>query len=200
MSSTEEAEYAAFEEKVKRTVYIDNLSPQATESVLKTALNQFGNVQNVQFIPNYTEPKNMPRCALVEMESVKQAKQIISEINNFPFMISGMPRPVRARDAEMEMFDDRPRKPGRRIICRWLDPQDPDFQVAKKVKSLVRKHNEEAAFFLKLQLEKEEKLAEQQAEILKANHKKYQLMDGVTVDGSANKLARLYGMKDFNGV
>lgn len=153
MSSTEEAEYAAFEDKVKRTVYVDNLSPQVTESVLTTALNQFGNVQNVQFIPNYTEPKNMPRCALVEMENVKQAKQIISEMSNFPFMMSGMPRPVRARDAEIGMFDNRPRNPGRRIICRWLDPQDPDFRVAKKLTNLVKKHNEEAAFLLEVNSE-----------------------------------------------
>lgn len=199
MSSTEEAEYAAFQEKVKRTVYVDNLSPQVTESVLKTALNQFGNVQSVQFITNYTEPKNMPRCALVEMETEKQARQIISEMTNFPFMMSGMPRPVRARDAEMEMFDDRPRKPGRKIICRWLESEDPDFRVAKKLKSLVRKHDEEAAFLLKQQLEKEEKLAEHQGEILKSNYKKFQLMDGVTMDGSANKLARRYGVKDPNG-
>ncbi|CAL5439946.1 unnamed protein product [Camellia sinensis] len=43
-----EAEYAAFEEKVRRTVSIDNLSPQVTEAVLKTALNQSGNVDKVQ--------------------------------------------------------------------------------------------------------------------------------------------------------
>lgn len=150
MESSAEAEYAAFEEKVKRTVYVDNLSPQVTEAVVKTALDQFGNVTNVQFIPNYIGPKNIPCAALVEMENSKQARQIISEIANFPFMMSGMPRPVRACAAEIEMFDDRPRKPGRKIQCRWLDPEDPDFEVAKKIKNLIGKHASEASYLLKV--------------------------------------------------
>lgn len=150
MEPSAEAEYAAFEEKVKRTVYIDNLSPQVTESVLKTALNQFGNVTNAEFIPNYMEPASIPLAALVEMENSKQARQIISEMANFPFMMSGMPRPVRARAAEAEMFDERPRKPGRRIQCRWLSPEDPDFEVAKKIKNLTRKHATESSFLLKV--------------------------------------------------
>ncbi|CAL5394989.1 unnamed protein product [Camellia sinensis] len=196
---SEEAEYAAFEEKVRRNVYIDNLSPQVTEAVLRTALNQFGNVEKVQFIPNYTEPRNIPCCALVEMENSKQAKQIVSEMGNFPFMMSGMPRPVRARAAEMEMFDDHPRKPGRKIKFHWLDPQDPDFKVAKELKLLTRKHAAESSFALKVQLAQEEKLANKQAETLKANYEKYELIEGVLNDGSANRLARHYNMKSFNG-
>ncbi|CAL5391966.1 unnamed protein product [Camellia sinensis] len=194
---SEEAEYAAFEEKVRRNVYIDNLSPQVTEAVLRTALNQFGNVEKVQFIPNYTEPRNIPRCALVEMENSKQAKQIVSEMVNFPFMMSGMPRPVRARAAEMEMFDDHPRKPGRKIKFHWLDPQDPDFTVAKELKLLTRKHAAESSFALKVQLAQEEKLANKQAETLKANYEKYELIEGVLNDGSANRLARHYSMKSL---
>ncbi|GMP55487.1 hypothetical protein CsSME_00020294 [Camellia sinensis var. sinensis] len=194
---SEEAEYAAFEEKVRRNVYIDNLSPQVTEAVLRTALNQFGNVEKVQFIPNYTEPRNIPHCALVEMENSKQAKQIVSEMGNFPFMMSGMPRPVRARAAEMEMFDDHPRKPGRKIKFHWLDPQDPDFKVAKELKLLTRKHAAESSFALKVQLAQEEKLANKQAETLKANYEKYELIEGVLNDGSANRLARHYNMKSL---
>ncbi|CAL5394940.1 unnamed protein product [Camellia sinensis] len=286
---SEEAEYAAFEEKVRRNVYIDNLSPQVTEAVLRTALNQFGNVEKVQFIPNHTEPRSIPRCALVEMENSKQAKQIVSEIGNFPFMMSGMPRPIRARAAEMEMFDDHPRKPGRKIKFRWLDPQDPDFKVAKELKLLTRKHAVESSFVLKesdmcnkianfniqfkwkdqietrlkgigtklfkqyrvksnldqkcnlpnlkglapwsrlgserplqvdgrigpsdlsvqwagyrvikrkrsVQLAQEEKLANQQAETLKANYEKHELIEGVLNDGSANRLACHYNMKSL---
>ncbi|KAL7251128.1 hypothetical protein ACSBR1_013040 [Camellia fascicularis] len=194
---SEEVEYAAFEEKVRRNVYIDNLSPQVTEAVLRTALNQFGNVEKVQFIPNYTEPRNIPRCALVEMENSKQAKQIVSEMGNFPFMMSGMPRPVRACAAEMEMFDDHPRKPGRKIKFHWLDPQDPDFKVAKELKLLTRKHAAESSFALKVQLAQEEKLANKQAETLKANYEKYELIEGVLNDGSANRLARHYNMKSL---
>ncbi|THG20635.1 hypothetical protein TEA_007510 [Camellia sinensis var. sinensis] len=147
---SEEAEYAAFKKKVRRNVYIDNLSPQVTEAVLRTTLNQFGNVEKVQFIPNYTESRSIPRCAFVEMENSKQAKQIVSEMGNFPFMMSGMPRPIWARAVEMEMFDDHPRKPGRKIKFCWLDPQDPDFKVAKELKLLTRKHAAESSFVLKL--------------------------------------------------
>jgi len=147
-TSTAEADYAVFLEKVKRTVYIDNLSPQVTESVMRTALGQFGTVKNVQFIPNYTGPKNIPRCALVEMECRRQAEAVVSEITQFPFMMSGMPRPARAFRAEVEMFDDRPIKPGRRIQCRWVDRKDPDFEVASKIKCLVRKHAAEDLFLL----------------------------------------------------
>ncbi|KAM7471083.1 hypothetical protein LguiA_009266 [Lonicera macranthoides] len=198
MEPSAEAEYAAFEEKVKRTVYVDNLSPQVTESVLKTALNQFGNVTNAEFIPNYMEPVSLPLAALVEMENSKQARQIISEMANFPFMMSGMPRPVRARAAEVEMFDERPRKPGRRIQICWLSPKDPDFEVAKKIKNLTRKHATESSFLLKQQVAEEEKLGNQQAETLKANYKKYELIDGVLGDGTAKRLARRYNVNLSN--
>lgn len=143
-SSTEE--YAIFEEKVKRTVYLDNLSPQVTEPVLRTALDQFATVKSVKFIPNYLGPKNVPQCALVELDSPKKVKEVISMIVQYPFMISGMPRPVRARPAEVEMFEDRPRKPGRKLMCRWLEPDDPDFQAAQELKRLTNKHAAEAAF------------------------------------------------------
>lgn len=149
MGSATEEQFAAFEEKVKRTVYVDNLSPQVTEPVMRTALDQFGTVVRVQFIPNYMEPLNSSQCALVEMKDLKEAKSVISVIAEFPFMISGMPRPVRARPAEVEMFDDRPIKPGSKISFSWLDQNDPDFQVAKKMKLFTRKHAAETAFLLK---------------------------------------------------
>ncbi|KAG6741356.1 hypothetical protein POTOM_054590 [Populus tomentosa] len=188
-TSTAVADYAAFLEKVKRTVYVDNLSPQVTESVMRTALGQFGTVKNVQFIPNYTGPKNMSCCALVEMECLRQAEAVVSEITQFPFMMSGMPRPARAFRAEVEMFDDRPIKPGRRIQCRWVDRKDPDFEVASKIKRLVRKHAAEDLFLLQQQLAQEEKLAKQQEETLKANYKKFTIIDNVVSDGTAPGLA-----------
>lgn len=94
MASTTETEYAAFLEKVKRTVYVDNLSPQVTEPVLRTALDQFGMVKNIQFITNYIEPEHIPKRALVEMEDEEQAKAIVKLIASCPLMIVGMPRPV----------------------------------------------------------------------------------------------------------
>lgn len=150
MGTSSEEEYAAFLEKVDRTIYVDNLSPQITESIVKAAFNQFGNVKSIQFIPNYLEPKNMPQAALVEMENPKQAREIITQMGNYPFMVSGMPRPVRACAAELEMFEDRPRKPGRKILCRWLDPKEPDFEVAKKIKHLVRRHSAEASLVVEV--------------------------------------------------
>ncbi|XP_031259240.1 uncharacterized protein LOC116117335 [Pistacia vera] len=194
MESTTQTDYAAFEEKVRRTVYLDNLSPQVTESVLKTALNQFGSVQNVQFIPNYLESRTA-QCALVEMKNLKEAKAVISTMGEFPFMISGMPRPVRARAAKMEMFDDRPIRPGRRISCRWLDPIDPDYDVAQKLKRLVRQHDAQSSFLLKLQLAQEEKLSKNQEAALKANNKKYEMVEAVLADGTAQRLARIYDVR-----
>ncbi|OWM67435.1 uncharacterized protein LOC116212966 [Punica granatum] len=195
MDSTAE-EYAAFMERVKRTIYLDNLSPQVNESILRKALDQYGTVKGVQFIPNYTESKFTARCALVEVESPQQAQMIIEEvIGSYPFMILGMPRPVRARPAEVEMFDDRPVKPGRKIKIRWVDPNDPDFQIAQKLKRLAQKHAAEASFMLKQQLAEEEKLAKQQSDALKANNEKYTLIEGVMADGSARLLASYYNVK-----
>ncbi|KAI3836279.1 hypothetical protein MKX03_007548 [Papaver bracteatum] len=188
-------EYAAFEDKVKRTVYIDNISPQVTNTVLKTALGQFGTVKTVQFIPNYFEPKIIPQCALVEMQTEKQAKAIIYEMNNYPFMMSGMPRPVRAFAAEMEMFADRPTNPARgRITCQWLERTDPDYEVARKLKKLTLKHAEAASYLLRVELEDEEKLAMQQSEMLKANHKKLEMLEKLFSDGSFWRLARRYNI------
>nr|POE70974.1 hypothetical protein CFP56_14716 [Quercus suber] len=159
-SLSAQADYAAFEERRKRTVYLDNLSPQVTEPVVKTALNQFGNVKSVQFIPNYIEPRNIPQCALVEMENTRQAEAVLSEIFQFPFMISGMPRP--------------------------------------KTKALIWKNAAESAFLQKQVLQEEEKLARQQDETLKANYKKFELIDSITLNdktGPADKLAKHYNLK-----
>lgn len=193
MEPSAEAEYAAFEEKVKRTIYLDNLSHQVTKSVLETALNQFGNVTNVQFIPTYFMSSIC--AALVEMESIKQAEEIIRDMGESPFMISGMPRPVRAQNAQMEMFDDRPKKSRRRIVCRWMDPSHPSFEVAKKFKNLTKKHAAEASFLMEQQVGEEEKLHNQQAETLKANYKKYELIDGAQNDGTVKRLAACYNTK-----
>ncbi|KAL2921652.1 Polyadenylate-binding protein 4 [Bienertia sinuspersici] len=42
MGSKEEREYAVFLEKVKRTLYLDNLSPQVIDAIIKTAFEQYG--------------------------------------------------------------------------------------------------------------------------------------------------------------
>ncbi|CAN6171573.1 unnamed protein product [Urochloa humidicola] len=90
-------EYKEFEEKVKRSVYLDNLSALVTDAVMMMALNQFGNVKNVNFLTNYTIPFDIPQAALVEMETEKDAEHVVNMLDEFPFMMSGMPRPVRAK-------------------------------------------------------------------------------------------------------
>ncbi|EHA8592308.1 hypothetical protein COCNU_contig69417195G000010 [Cocos nucifera] len=196
MSTNMEARkaYAEFEEKVKRTVFLDNLSHKVTPAVIKMALGQFANVVNVEFIPNYTIPYDIPQCALVEMENQEKANGIITEMTNFPFMIGGMPRPVRARPAKAEMFSDRPAPPDRKIEVRWVDPSDPDFEVAKKLKEMVQRHKAETLALVKLQLDEEEKLAKQQSEMLKSNVKKYEMIETIMQDKTASSLARHYGI------
>ncbi|KAJ0836420.1 putative RNA recognition motif domain, nucleotide-binding alpha-beta plait domain superfamily [Helianthus annuus] len=186
-------EYVAFEEKVKKTIYIDNLSPQVTKAVLENAINQFGNVKDVQFIPTYFASCGVC-AALVEMESAKQAEEIICEMGDSPLMISGMPRPVRAQKARVEMFEDRPKKHQRTIVCRWMDPSQQNFELAKKIKDLTKKHAAEAQYIMLQLEEEEEKLHKQQSETLKTNYKKYDLIDGVQADGNVKRLKVEYGM------
>ncbi|KAI3968797.1 hypothetical protein MKX01_028947 [Papaver californicum] len=87
------------------------------------ALEQFGTVKTVQFIPNYFELKIIPQCALVEMQTEKQVKVIICEMTNYPFMM--------------------------RITCQWLERSDPDYEVTQKLKQLTLKHAEEASYLLR---------------------------------------------------
>ncbi|XP_021770446.1 paraspeckle component 1-like [Chenopodium quinoa] len=204
MGSETEKEYAAFEEKVKRTVYLDNLSPQVSEEVLRKAFKQFhGTLTNIHFIPSYTEPSYYSaKFALLEFENQDQAKEIIDLLSDFPFMILGMPRPVRAFPAEPQMFDDRPSKAGRRLELYWLDPKDSDFDVAQQLKNLAEKHVAQQSFLLKKQLEEEEKLSKQQAETLNTHYQKLEMINSALSSGSAKDLARLYGvnMTDVSGI
>jgi len=51
---------------------------------------------------------------------------------------------------------------------------------------------------LQQQLAQEEKLAKQQEETLKANYKKFTIIDNVVSDGTAPGLAKFYNMKVFD--
>ncbi|KAI7737711.1 hypothetical protein M8C21_011883 [Ambrosia artemisiifolia] len=191
MDPSAEEKYAAFQEKVKKSIHIDNLSPQVTEAVLKSALGQFGKVTAVHLIPTYFTSGNV--CALVEMESAKQAEEIVAEMGDSPLMVSGMPRPVRAQKAKVEMFEDRPKKHERRIVCRWMDPTHPSFELAKKIKNLTKRHAAEAQYLMEQELADEQKLHNQQNETLQANYEKYKLIDGAQGDGALKRLAGYYG-------
>ncbi|KAH6765093.1 hypothetical protein C2S51_016342 [Perilla frutescens var. frutescens] len=120
---------------------------------------------------------------LLEIENTKQVERIMHEIGDLAFMIGGMPRPVRAKVAKVEMFVDRPKKSGRRIMYRWLQPSDPKHEVAMKIKKAVRRHAVEESFLLEEQLAVEENLAKNQNETLRVNHKKLKLIEDVFTDG-----------------
>ncbi|KAF6155519.1 hypothetical protein GIB67_017874 [Kingdonia uniflora] len=142
--------YTDFKEKVKKTVYFDNLSSQVTPSVIKTALAQFGDVKDIIFIPNYVGTNSIPACALVEMENANQAKSVVFEVTKLPFMMSGMPRPVRSLAAKAQMFPKRPQKPGLAAKCQWLDLEDEDFHTTRKLMVSSGRHVAEAAFVLEV--------------------------------------------------
>jgi hypothetical protein len=193
-TTQQQRECADFEEKLKRTVYLDSLSPLVTVPILKTALGQFGVVVGAQILPNYLDPKNAAVSALVELQNERQAVNTVTEINVNAFMIAGMPRPVRARPAVAEMFPDRPAPPGRRIQCYWIESNDPDWGVAMKMKQLAKKHAAEASYLQKHQREEEEKLAEQQEKALRSNYSKYELIDKLYDDKTTERLARRYNI------
>ncbi|RLM55526.1 hypothetical protein C2845_PM10G04200 [Panicum miliaceum] len=142
--------YADFEEKVKKTIYIDQLSPQVTTPVIKAALAQCANVVNVEFIVNYTIPYDIPSAALVELDDEVQAKAAVELMTDFPFIIGGMPRPVKATYAKAEMFRDRPPCPGLKKDFRWIKQGDGEYETMKKLKNLAKKQESENMALIKL--------------------------------------------------
>jgi hypothetical protein len=120
--------------------------------VIKNALGQVGQVENVDILPNDVMPfGNLAQAALVEMESAKKAKAVIGTLNDFPFMISGVPRPVRAKAAWPELFRDRPTRPGKRPIeFRWVNPLDPDSDNIKKLELMAKRHQAERIALIKV--------------------------------------------------
>lgn len=95
--------YAEFDEKLKRTVFVSKLPPLVTTATIETVLGQFGTVVNVEFHPNHYTLLHS-QCALVEMETEKQVTAIVADMSIYPFMVTGMPRPVTAQAVTLEMF------------------------------------------------------------------------------------------------
>ncbi|XP_015689082.1 uncharacterized protein LOC102705880 [Oryza brachyantha] len=159
--------YADFEEMVKRTIYIDHLSPQVTSSVIEAALSQCANVVNVEFIINFTIPYDIPSAALVELDDEIQAKAVVDLMNDFPFIIGGKPRPVRAIYAKHEMFQDRPPHPGLKKEFRWVKQEDGiEYEGMKKLRLLARRQETENMALIKNLMEEEKELGKQQQELL----------------------------------
>jgi hypothetical protein len=145
-------DYADFKEKVKKTIYLDQLSPQVTSQVIKAALAQCANVVNVEFIMNYTIPFDIPSAALVELDNEMQVKASVELMSDFPFIIGGMPRPVKAIPAKPEMFRDRPRRPGINKKFRWVKQGDEEYETMKKLKILAERQEAENMALIKVLL------------------------------------------------
>ncbi|CAN6241500.1 unnamed protein product [Urochloa humidicola] len=187
-------DYADFLDKVKRTVYIDQLSPQVTTQVLKAALAQCANVVNVEFIVNYTIPYDIPSAALVELDDDMQAKAAVELMTDFPFIIAGMPRPVKATYAKPEMFRDRPPRPGLKKDFRWIKQGADGHEAMKKLKILAKRQESENMALIKNLLDEEKELAKQQQEALDGNCKKYEMLETVMQNGAIKNLAHRYGV------
>uniref|UniRef100_A0A0E0GAZ2 RRM domain-containing protein n=1 Tax=Oryza nivara TaxID=4536 RepID=A0A0E0GAZ2_ORYNI len=193
---TEDAKkgYADFEERVKRTIYIDHLSPQVTSSVIEAAISQCARVVNVDFIVNYTIPYDIPSAALVELDDEIQAKAAIDLMNNFPFIIGGKPRPVRAIYAKHEMFQDRPPCPGIKKEFQWVKQEDGiEYEGMNKLRLLARRQETENMALIKNLLEEDKDLAKQQQELLDGIYKKYCILDSDVMNDIKN-LSRRYGV------
>ncbi|XP_066344908.1 ASI1-immunoprecipitated protein 1-like [Miscanthus floridulus] len=187
-------DYADFEEKVKRTIYIDQLSPQVKESAIKAALAQCANVVSVEFIVNYTIPYEIPCAALVELNDDVQAKAAVDLMNDFPFIIGGMPRPVKATHAKPEMFHDRPPCPGLKKDFCWVKQGDKDYEAMQKLKNLAKRQESENMALIKKLLEEEKELANRQQELLDGNCKKYDMLETLVQNGTMKNLAQRYGI------
>lgn len=109
-------------------------------------------MENVDFLPNEVmQFANLAQAALVEMESEKEANAVVATLNDFPFMISGMPRPVRAKAAWPELFPNRPTGPGKKPIkFRWVNPLDPDSDNIKKLELMAKRHQAERIALIKV--------------------------------------------------
>ena len=111
---------------------LDDVTPQATVPMIRTALGQFGNVTSVDIITDPLDSKLSARKVLVEMASAREASHAVKEIQEHPFMLKGVPRPVRAVPASSTMFPDRPRKiatssNGSIKLFKWVKKGDPDW-------------------------------------------------------------------------
>ncbi|CAN6439531.1 unnamed protein product [Victoria cruziana] len=190
-----ENESSDFMMKMKKTVFMDNVSGQVTDAVIRSAFEQLGTVTNITLIPDYLEQNNASKCFLVEMESEREAENVVETASRLPFMLGGMPRPIRCRMAKPEMFSERPRKSNGKMTCRWIEPSEPDFEVAMRMKELLKKHEAEAFALRKAQLEEEAMLAKKQEETVKSNFKKLQMIEGIVDNGTIHRLADRYGIK-----
>lgn len=199
-SSNAASEFQKFEEKVKRCLMIEDVTPQANNALILTALGQFGTVVSIDIINDPLASKHAPKRVIVEMKTVREAAHAVKEIQERPFMIKGVPRPVRALAAVSTMFPDRPQKPNSstKRTCEWVKPGDPDWDKYNEFKQLAKRHVQETAFLTEAMRKEEEKLAQEQEEKVKENVKKLDEIYNCIKDKIIQRLSRHYGVK-FEG-
>lgn len=194
--SNAQSEYQKFEEKVKRCLMLEDVTPQATIPMIQTALGQFGTVVSIDLINDPLDPKHAAKRVIVEMRTYREAAHAVKEIQEHPFMIKGVPRPVRALSALPTMFPDRPQKPGGvKRTCEWVKPGDPDWEKYNDFKQLAKKHAQEIAYLMEVIRKEEEKLAQEQEEKVKENVKKLDEIYNCSRDRIIQRLSRYYGVK-----
>ncbi|GBG80968.1 hypothetical protein CBR_g31525 [Chara braunii] len=94
-----------FEQKVRRTVFLDEIAPQVTVAIMQSALSQFGKVTSMKLVNHPLDPLVPQGCALIEFANEEQAMRVAATTRKNLLMVGGMPRPVRARMASKYMFD-----------------------------------------------------------------------------------------------
>ncbi|KAH7442677.1 hypothetical protein KP509_03G098800 [Ceratopteris richardii] len=199
-SSNAFSEYQKFEEKVKRSLLLEDVTPQVTVPMIQTALGQFGTVISIDILNNPLDSKFAAKRVMVEMKNPREAAHAVKEIQERPFMIKGVPRPVRAIAAVTTMFPDRPQKPNNNTkrTCEWVKPGDPGWDKCNEFKQLAKRHAQEAAYLMEAIRKEEEKLAQEQEEKLKENIKKLDEIHNCIKEKIIHRLSRYYGLK-FEG-
>lgn len=131
-----------FEVQLRKTVFIDNLSPAVSIDVLKSALSQFGGIVSASLLFHELDVKKRTTASLAEMETREQAENVVGEFEEKLFMLGGLPRPVRASFASREQFPERPIKK-RRIKPKLVEHDSKEGRLALKRQKLAQRHSAE---------------------------------------------------------
>ncbi|GBG60867.1 hypothetical protein CBR_g15988 [Chara braunii] len=94
-----------FDQKVRRTVFLDEIAPQVTVPIMQSALSQFGKVASIKLLHHPLSALVPQGCALIEFSNEEQAMRVAATTRKNLLMVGGMPRPVRVRMASKYMFD-----------------------------------------------------------------------------------------------
>ncbi|KAI5080709.1 hypothetical protein GOP47_0003892 [Adiantum capillus-veneris] len=198
---------AKFQERVSRSVFLDDVAPSVTLATIITALGQFGKVLNARMLDCPLSPKLGPKRALVEMATQREAERAIKEIQEHPFiMMKGILRPVIARAAEASLYPERPSKIrktlpdngdrknadiGRKPTFCWVNRGDPDWDFVCKQKQLAKKHVMECQYLMQELKKEEEKLSKEQEERAASFLDKFALVDACLRDKIVKQLVEV---------